>query len=569
MSTAPLEGHAIAVTPTGAGLDIVVSTQWPHGTRAMMARMFGLPLDAVRVRVPAVGGGFGGKTLGGIREHIAVAAAAQQLETPLRWIEDRRDNLQSMQGRGARLRYEADIDDGGRVLALRVDDLCDAGAYPTTGSVEPGKSMLMSTGPYRIPSITFAARSVVTNLPPPGAYRGPGRAEASMMLEHLMDNVARAVRLDPFEVRLRNAIHHDELPREAVTGAHYDVTDFPALIARVRELGEYKYWRSRCDQQPRTNPQVLGIGVSLVFDSSAWFERRDTAHVSLRPDGCAVVEMASSSAGQHHDAAVARMVGDELGLGREYIALHEGDSAYGMGSGSSGSRTIQITANAARAAAAQLRTLVLQRAADLLEAAVADLDLADGAINVRGVPGARITFADIAAQTDPADLVATCSFEQAAATYPSVATIAVVEVDRETGCCQVIRLVTVADCGNVLDPPAALGQLVGASVQAIGQVLFERAAYDDTGNPRNSNLAEYLMPSAADVVSPTVEFMPFPTARNPSGAKGVGELGMVSAPAAIANAIVDALHRLGAGAAQVPVPAEPAAVWAATHGTNA
>ena len=196
VSTAPLEGHAIVVTPVGAGLHVHVSTQWPHGTRAMMARAFGLTLDDVRVQVPAVGGGFGGKTLGGIREHIATAAASRHLSRSVRWIEQRSDNLQSMQGRGVRLRYTADLNAAGRVLQLRVDDLCDAGAYPSTGSVEPGKSMLMSTGPYRIPKIVFQATSVVTNLPAPGAYRGPGRSEASMMLEHMMDNAARVTGLD-------------------------------------------------------------------------------------------------------------------------------------------------------------------------------------------------------------------------------------------------------------------------------------------------------------------------------------------------------------------------------------
>ena len=568
LSTAPMEGHAIVVAPTSAGgLHVYVSTQWPHGTRVQMARSFGLSLDQVRAQVPAVGGGFGGKSLGGIREHIATAAAARLLNRPVRYVEQRNDNLQSMQGRGVHIDFEADATSDGRVVHLRVEDLCDCGAYPSTGSVEPGKTMMMSTGPYRIGRVTFHARSVVTNLPPTGAYRGPGRAEASMVLEMVMDSVAHALGLDPLTVRSRNFMALAELPKKSITGAHYDEADFAQLTERARATSDYQRWRD--DQRARRasgNPKVLGVGVSSVFDSSAWFDRTDEANVRLTADGDAVVELSSSSAGQHHDGAIARIVGDELCLPLDRVRLIEGDTVLGSGGGSSGSRTIQISGHAARESALVVRQRLIERAADLLEAAVDDVVLHEGHASVRGVPRSRVSYAELARAMPVDDLAACCRFEQSAATYPAAVNVAVVEVDTESGHVQLLRLHTVTDCGTVLDQHAAHGQVAGASAQGIAQALYERASYDGDGNPRTANLAEYLMPSAADLPAVDVEFCPQRSSRNPLGAKGVGEVGMVAAPAAVYGAVLDALRPFGVSA--LPMPCDPESVWRAINSTR-
>ena len=565
LSTAPMEGHSIVVAPTeSGGLHVYVSTQWPHGTRLQMARSFGLPLDQVRAQVPAVGGAFGGKSLGGIREHIATAAAARRLNRPVRYVEQRNDNLQSMQGRGVHIGFEADATTDGRVVHLRVEDLCDCGAYPSTGAVEPGKTMMMSTGPYRIGHITFRARSVMTNLPPTGAYRGPGRAEASIVLEQVMDLVAHALDLDPLDVRSRNVMTLAELPKQSITGAHYDEADFAELTARARATSNYDRWRE--DQRQRREAgtvEVVGIGVSSVFDSSAWFDRTDQANVYLTADGSALVELSSSSAGQHHDGAIARIVGDELCLPLARVRLLEGDTRLGTGGGSSGSRTIQIGGHAARAAALVMRQRLIERAADTLEAAVDDIVLHDGQAFVRGVPSSRVAYAELARDMPADDLAACCSFEQSAATYPAAVNIAVVEIDTESGLVSLRQLTTVTDCGTVLDPDAAQGQVAGASVQGIAQALFERASYDSDGNPRTTNLAEYLMPSAADVPAVDVEFCPQRSSRNPLGAKGVGEVGMVAAPAAVYGAVIDALRPFGVDG--LPLPCDPESVWRAIN----
>ena len=560
-----MEGHSIVVAPTeSGGLHVYVSTQWPHGTRLQMARSFGLPLDQVRAQVPAVGGAFGGKSLGGIREHIATAAAARRLNRPVRYVEQRIDNLQSMQGRGVHIGFEADATTDGRVVHLRVEDLCDCGAYPSTGAVEPGKTMMMSTGPYRIGHITFRARSVMTNLPPTGAYRGPGRAEASIVLEQVMDLVAHALDLDPLDVRSRNVMTLAELPKQSITGAHYDEADFAELTARARATSNYDRWRE--DQRQRREAgtvEVVGIGVSSVFDSSAWFDRTDQANVYLTADGSALVELSSSSAGQHHDGAIARIVGDELCLPLARVRLLEGDTRLGTGGGSSGSRTIQIGGHAARAAALVMRQRLIERAADTLEAAVDDIVLHDGEAFVRGVPSSRVAYAELARDMPADDLAACCSFEQSAATYPAAVNIAVVEIDTESGLVSLRQLTTVTDCGTVLDPDAAQGQVAGASVQGIAQALFERASYDSDGNPRTTNLAEYLMPSAADVPAVDVEFCPQRSSRNPLGAKGVGEVGMVAAPAAVYGAVIDALRPFGVDG--LPLPCDPESVWRAIN----
>jgi carbon-monoxide dehydrogenase large subunit len=560
-----MEGHSIVVSPTPVGgLHVFVSTQWPHGSRVQMARCFGLSLDDVRVQVPAVGGGFGGKTLGGIREHIATAAAARHVQRPVRYVEQRSDNLQSMQGRGVRLAYAADATADGRVVHLRVDDLCDCGAYPSTGSVEPGKTMMMSTGPYRIGRISFRARSVMTNLPPTGAYRGPGRAEASIVLEQVMDAVAHELGLDPLVIRDRNVMSTHELPKQSVTGAHYDEADFETLTQIARDVSGYEGWRHAQGQRRATgDPVAIGVGVACVFDSSAWFDRTDDATVRLTDDGDARVELSSSSAGQHHDGAIARIVGEQLALPRDRVSVVEGDSQFGQGGGSSGSRTIQITGHAAHASAVVLRRRLVDRAADLLEAAPEDVVLDEGHASVRGVPSRRIAFAELVRAMPDHDLAACCSFEQSAATYPAAVDIAVVEIDTDTGLVRVVQLHAATDCGTVLDHVAAHGQVAGASAQGIAQALFERAHYDDAGNPLSTSLAEYLMPSAADVPAVQVTFSAQPSSRNPLGAKGVGEVGMVAAPAAVFGAVLDALRPYGV--TSLPMPCDPESIWRAVR----
>ena len=402
LAVAPMEGHAALAVPDGDGsLAVWLSTQVPHGARVQLARSLQMPLEAVRVIAPHVGGGFGGKAHGGIADHVVTAAAAQHLGRPVQFIEDRGANLATMHGRGVVLRGELHARRDGRVVGLRAEELCDAGAYPATGSVEPGKTRLMAGGPYRIPAIEFTARSVMTNLAPTGAYRGPGRAEATALLERSMDLLAAELDIDPVEVRRRNLITTDEYPYATATGLHYDSGDYTRLLDTVLERGDYDGWRARQRERrdrgdARAGP-LLGVGLSVVVDSTAWFSRRQAATVEITEAGDVEVRSATASAGQQHEIALRAVVDGVLPVGADRIHVVEGDTGRAPASdGSMGSRSTQLAGTAARLAAAEVLAKARRVAATMLEAAEDDLVLLDGAFSVRGVPARGVGLSEVA-----------------------------------------------------------------------------------------------------------------------------------------------------------------------------
>jgi aerobic carbon-monoxide dehydrogenase large subunit len=572
VAACPLEGHAVLAVPGEDGrLTAYVSTQVPHGARVQIARGVGLSLDAVRVVVPHVGGGFGGKAAGGVVEHVVVAAAALRLGRAVSYVEDRSANLVTMQGRGVRLAAELRARADGSLRSLRVDDVCDAGAYPATGAVEPGKTHLVACGPYRIGAVDFVARSVATNLAPVGAYRGPGRSEAALVLERGMDLLARELGADPVALRRANLLRPEELPRTTVTGAHLDDGDYPAVLDHLVAASGYQ--RLRDEQRRRRvagERRALGLGVATVLDSSAWFDRSETASVRVEPDGTVTAVVGTASAGQEQDAAIATLVADALAIDPGVVAVVTGDTdVVPLGGGSVGSRSIQLAGSAAAAAAAEVRERAIRLAAALLEAAESDVELRDGRVGVRGVPARALTWAELAAAT-PGDgedeLTARCAFDQPGATYTFAAHLSVVEVDLDTGAVTPVAHHAVTDCGRVVDPPGAAGQVVGASAQGIAQALLEELRHDG-GTPVNANLAEYAVPSAADLPPIAASFRTTPSSRNPLGARGVGEVGMVGAPAATYGAVVDALAHLGVR--ELPIPCTPQRIWAALRALGA
>ncbi len=601
VAVAPMEGHSVVAVPGPDGrLTVHVSTQSPQGTRAQIARSTGLALDRVRVVAPNIGGGFGGKAIGGVPDHVVTAAAALRLGRPVRFVEDRSGNLLSMQGRGAHLTVEVHADHDGRLLWLGLDDTADAGAYPSTGAVEPGKTTLMACGPYRIDALHVAARSVTTNLAPTGAYRGPGRAEASGALERALDLLARKLALDPVEVRRRNLLRPDELPRLTPAGAHLADGDYPGVLEQLLHEVGYSSLRERqatvrssatASDRARDGEAgtgwLVGIGVATVVDSTAWFARREPAALTLGADGSIVLTLGTAAAGQEHAIVFAGLVAETLGVGVDDVTVVEGDTdAEPDGMGSSGSRSLQLAGSAARQVAEEVLAQARRLAADVLEAPVADVVVVDGCLGVRGVPARSLSYAELAAlaanggtrggpggpggpgargrsggPSGSGALEARCVFEQDHATYPFAAQCAVVEVDPETGAVRLVRLLAITDCGTVLDHPSADGQVIGASVQGLAQALFEEFRYDD-GSPRTLSLAEYLVPSAAEL--PSISglgntFAPTVATTNPLGAKGVGEIGTIAAPIAVHAAVLDALA--GRGVVSIAVPCSPERVW--------
>ena len=577
VAVAPMEPLSIVVIPGDDDTLLVhPATQSPHGTRVQLARSLGIVFTKIRVVVPNVGGGFGGKAIGGIVDYVVCAAAARALGRPVRFVEQRDDNLTTMHGRGMRMRYEAHASADGVMHTIDVHQIADAGAYPTTNAVEPGKTQLMSCGPYGITTVRFAGYSVVTNLAPSGAYRGPGRSEASVVLEDAMDAIARALRIDPVEVRRRNLLRPADSGHVSPTGTRYDGTDFVAMLDMALACAHYDELRAeQRERRTRNDRDQLGIGVATIIDSSAWFARDETVHVAVTANGRVEVRAISASAGQDHAPAYTAVVAAVLPVSIEDIDVIEGDTdGFDSGFGSSGSRTMQLTGSAVHLACITLLERMRSIAAHLLEAAPEDVECAHRGFAVVGVPTRAVMFVDVArAAHDDADLPADldtsldapCTFVQDHATYPSIVCVVSVDVDTETGDVRMRSHHSVADCGRVIDPPNAVGQIIGANAQGIGQVLFEAVAYDAEGNPQNTSLAEYLVPSAAE--QPWVHetmFTEIPAAVNPLGAKGVGELGMVGTPAAVRSAVIDALAPYGI--THVELPCTPERVWRAITG---
>ena len=579
VATAPMEGLSVLAVPAEDGqLTIWASTQSPHSVLVQIARALDLDWNRLRVRTPQVGGGFGGKSLGGLADYVVTAAAAVRLRRPVRFVEDRAANLSTMQGRGMRLRFELHARRDGSLVGLDVDELCDSGAYPSTNSVEPGKTMMMAAGPYRISSVRFRGRSVVTNLSPSGAYRGPGRSEAAAVLERAMDLLAHELGVDPVELRRRNLLRPDELPHLNPGGARYDESDYPANVDLLLEQSGYRSLRR--DQQQRRaggGRLQLGIGVSTVLDSTAWFLRTEPAAIVVDPDGMVRVLVATPSAGQHHAVALAGLVAGVLPVRAEDVEVIEGDTAeIGASAGTSGSRSMQLAGSAVVQASEMVLAKARSLTAQLLEAAEDDIVVHDGRLGVRGVPTSSLSWAEVAASAwrgaglgpdGRPGLDAHCVFEQAHPTYTAAAHLSVVEVDLETGRVRPLRHVAVTNCGRVVDPPSALGQVIGASAQGVGQVLFEQATTDIDGTVIGASFAEYLVAAPPDQPPFDAHFLETPSTQNPLGAKGVGEVGMVAAPAAVHSAVIDALAHLGVR--HLELPCTPERVWRAVEAAKA
>ncbi len=565
LSCAPIEGHAIVATPQpGDRLEILVSTQVPVAAQRQIARSLQMELSDVRVVVPNVGGGFGGKAAGGVCEHVVVAAVARLLGRPVSFIEDRNANLSSMQGRGVRNHVKLHATSDGRVLAIEADITADAGAYPNVGAVEPGKTRMMVCGPYGIAAANITAQSVVTNLPPVGAYRGPGRSESAVMLERTLDVLAHALCIDPVEIRKRNLLTADAFPYMTPTGLEYDSGNYHGLLDLLVAESGYHNLRQEQLERRATSGQLLGIGVSIVVDSTAWFSRTEGASIRLDDDGNIIVLTGSASAGQQHGNLYRSIVQRLLPVTSDQIYVVEGDTdQWSQSDGTMGSRTAQLAGTAVLRSVERLHDSLREAAAKQFEADIEDIVFyPGGSIGVSGVPSRSLTFAQLVTFSEE-PIEANCIYEQAGASYPAAAHLSVVEIDRATGKVVPIRHVAVTDCGVVLDPDSARSQVIGATAQGISQALYEEFVFDEDGNPLTNSFADYAVPSAAEIPAIETHFIETPSPRNPLGAKGIGEIGMIAAPVAVQNAVIDAVRHLGVQ--HLDMPCTPQKIWAAIN----
>jgi carbon-monoxide dehydrogenase large subunit len=578
IAVVPMEGNSIAVVPgdDGAGhqLTIRVSTQMPHGLAKQVARVFSLPIETIRVLAPHVGGAFGGKA--GLQAEYSVAiGVARHLDRPVTWTETRSENLVAMpHGRGQVQYAEMGFRSDGTIVGLRVRGVGDAGAYAGFGgALLLGPSRMMAQGVYRVPRLGFEGAIAATTTTPMGAFRGAGRPEAAALLERIMDIAADELGIDPVELRLKNLLGPEVFPFRTLTGVTYDSGDYArALREAVRVAGYDELLAEQAARRQRGDTKLLGIGVATYVEITAGGGGSEYGAVEVHEDGTATISVGTSAHGQGHSTAFAMIVADRLGIGMEDVRFVQSDTAaVPRGGGTGGSRSLQLGGTAvARAAEA-----VLERAKDiagrLLEADPADVVVTDdGRLGVVGVPARAYTWAEIAtaAVADGGDPLAVgLDTNQAGATFPFGAHVAVVEVDSETGHVEVLRHVAVDDCGRILNPLLVTGQQHGGIAQGIAQALWEQVVYDEDGNPLTSNLADYAMPSAAELPSFEARNIETPTPLNPLGAKGIGESGTIGSTPSIQNAVIDAVSHLGVRHIDLPCTSER--VWRAIQDARA
>jgi aerobic carbon-monoxide dehydrogenase large subunit len=569
ISACPIEPRATLAQRDGDGrLTMWLSTQTPHSDRDGLAGALGTAPDAIRVRAPDVGGGFGSKGLS--VEDVILGKLALVTGRPVRWTETRSENLTAMgHGRAMRIEFRIGGHPDGTIEALRMRIIADAGAYPGIGAFLPNLTALMGSGVYRIPRIDAEVTATVTNTTPTGPVRGAGRPEATQAVERAIDSFAAQLELDPAEVRRRNFIAPDQFPFTTASGATYDSGEYAKALELALDRAGYAQLRAEQERRrQQRSPRQLGIGLSTYVEITNGISEKEFGAVEITPAGDAIVKTGSFSHGQGHETTFAMIVADRLGIPLERITVLKGDTdVVARGTGTYGSKSVQIGGVAAGQASDRVVEQGKRLAADELEASVEDmvLDLEAGRFHVAGAPQSGLDWRELAtrlAERDQlAELAAEVDLAESVPSFPFGAHIAVVEVDLETGSVKLERMITVDDAGRIINPLLAEGQVHGGVAAGIAQALFEEIAYDEEGNPLNANLVSYCMPSAPELPSFETNSMETPTPVNPIGAKGIGEAGTIGATPAVHNAVIDALAPFGVRHIEMPLTSEK--VWRA------
>lgn len=601
-----MEGRGVLARyfPGEEELTVWSSTQIPHLLRTQLAIMIGIPENKLRVITPEVGGGFGSK-LNVYAEEALLGWISMQLGKPVKWIEGRRENIQStIHGRGQVGYVEIGFKNDGTVTGLRYNVFADLGAYHQllTPAI-PTLTGLMLSGSYRIPAIQINVTGCFTNKMATDAYRGAGRPEATYVVERAMDLVASELGIDPAEVRRRNFPAPNEFPFHTATGLDYDSGNYEAALNKAQELSGYAKLREE-QKRAREEGRLIGIGISTYVEICAlgpsaampaggW----ESATVRIEPTGKVTVLTGASPHGQGQETSFAQIAADELGVDLNDVTVIHGDTGvvqYGIGT--FGSRATAVGGTAVLIAIQKLKEKAHKIAAHMLQADAASLAFEGGrysrqaaaaaaagvsepVVPVGEAPAAALpepqtegksslTIQEVAlaahlAKELPPDtepgLSATYFFEPKNFTFPFGTHIAAVEIDRETGDIKFLRYVAVDDCGKVINPMLVDGQLQGGIVQSIGQALYEEVVYDDQGQLVTGSLMDYAIPRAAHVPWLELDRTETPSPVNPLGVKGVGEAGTIGATPAIVGAIVDALSPFGVKHLDMPV--KPEVVW--------
>ncbi|MFY9893618.1 MAG: xanthine dehydrogenase family protein molybdopterin-binding subunit [Xanthobacteraceae bacterium] len=579
-------GHA-AFDPASGRVTLTCATQMPHLMRTAIADLIGIAETELRVVAPDVGGGFGQK-MSLVPEYVVLVWLARKLRSSVAWTEDRRENLvASFHSRDQYIRLQGAFDADAKIVALAADVTANVGAYscyPTTCAVEPLMAMAELPGPYDIRAYACLARGVLTNTCPMAPYRGVSRPVITMALERLMDRAAAQFGLDPVEIRRRNLI--DKFPYTSATGLVFDEGTYRQTLDMAVKALDLAGFRQR-QRHARSEGRYLGIGFATFSERTGYgtpaFAARgmgvtpgwETVELTMDPSGCVEARIGASPHGQGLRTTLAQLIADQLGLSPDRIKVVHGDTdrtPYGWGTFAS--RSLVIAGGASLLAARKVRAKLIRIAGSLLEAAADDIVLQDGAARVigtdRSIPIetlARAAYHQIhlfKGEIDPG-ISETATYDPPG-TFSNACHAAIVEVDPETGLVTVEKFVVAEDAGRLINPMIVDGQILGGVVQGIGNALLEEIIYDDVGNVLTATLADFLPPTSREV--PPIELFHLETLNGATitQAKGLGEGGAIGAPAAILNAINDALAPLGVSIDEMP--ATPRRIRAALRQTR-
>ncbi len=577
--------------PITNDLTLYVTSQNPHVHRLLMsAFVLGLPEHKMRVVSPDVGGGFGSKIFV-YPEECAVCFASRALQRPVKWVAERRESfLTDAHGRDHVTEAELGLDAKGKMVALRVKTVANLGAFLSTFAPLIPTFLYgpLLSGVYEIPNIWCEVTGVLTNTTPVDAYRGAGRPEAAYLSERMCDVAARALGMDPAELRRRNFIPPSKFPYQTPVAFQYDSGNYAAAFDRALQMLDYRKFRA--DQEAaHKQGRWLGVGFATYIEATGPAPSRvagalgaqaglwESATVRVHPTGKITVFTGSHSHGQGHETTFAQIVSSELGVPLEDVEIVHGDTAaIPFGMGTYGSRSTSVGGSAVWTAIQKIKEKGKKIAAHLLEAAEADLEYTDGKFAVKGSPDRAKTFGEVALMAylvhnypdglEPG-LEVTSFFDPANFVFPFGAHVCVVEVDPETGHVKIVRYIAVDDVGRVVNPMIVDGQVHGGIAQGAAQALWEYAAYDDNAQLVSGSMMDYALPKADDLPSFETDRTETPTPVNPLGIKGAGEMGTIASTPAVANAVLDALAPLGI--THLDLPLTPERIWQAVRAARA
>ncbi len=564
----PMEGRGLVVdySPATGDLTIYSSTQTPHEVRLFCSRLLGMPEHKIRVIMRDTGGSFGQKVMVQ-RDEMCLMLAAPKIRTPLKWVEDRQENLLAAgQSRHEHAEVKMAFDVEGAIEAVQIDFVNDCGAYPTPWPVgTAGAVGAIFPGPYRVPRAAFTAKSIYTNTVGRAAYRGPWQFE-SLAREMLLDIAARQMDMDPMELRRRNLLRRDELPYTSPNGMPFNNISPLETFEQALEMLDYQAFRSE-QAEARAAGRYLGVGLANYVEPSTpgfGYYSTEAATIRIEPSGTVNVYLAGGSAGNSIETTAVQLTADALGVNIEDVHTIQGDTAVtAFSPGTAGSRSGSMIAGAINETATILRERIMAIAAHKLETAPEDIELEASRASVRGAPTIGVSLGELAriAYFDPhslppgvpAGLEASARYTaQAGSIYVNATHLCTCEVDVATGHVSILRYIVSEDCGPMINPNVVEGQIAGGVVQGIGGVLLEHLAYDDDGNPVTTTFMDYLLPTSTEV--PVIEYGHIETpSSGPGGYKGVGEGGAIGAPPTVVNAVADALSPFGVTITRLPL----------------